>query len=129
MGIKPNQVTFFISKCSISVVYVAVYCSTMRALIFILTSFCLLSIRKVKTQIFVVIFFSSVKIVLLNFSFAAKEPEFVSGWNTWTGQDKEILMLFLEMLEVSVLAPTQNFKQVFKTLQKYFSPLFFPSVF
>lgn len=45
------------------------------------------------------------------------------------GQDKEILMLFLEMLEVSVLAPTQNFKQVFKTLQKYFSPLFFPSVF
>lgn len=45
------------------------------------------------------------------------------------GQDKEILVLFLEMLEAGVLALTQNFKQVFKTLQKDFFPLSSPSVF
>lgn len=38
-------------------------------------------------------------------------------------------MLFLEMLEVSVLALTENFKQIFKTLQKDFFLLFFASVF
>lgn len=48
----PDQVTVFISKQSISV-YVAVYCFTMSALIFILRSFYLLSICKVKTEIFV----------------------------------------------------------------------------
>lgn len=33
------------------------------------------------------------------------------------------------MLEVSVLSSTQKLRQVFKTLQKDFFPLFFPSVF
>lgn len=53
--------------------------------------------------------FSSVKILLLNYTFAVTEPEFFSGSYTKFGQNEEILMLLMETCELSILALTQNF--------------------